>query len=318
MQKLADRKISLVIPIKDEADSLENLCSSVSRQTRQPDEIILVDGGSTDETVEIAKRIIVNQSEFKLIETLQASPGKGRNIGTENAAFEWIAYTDAGIILENDWLEKLVEKTEDVEVDVVYGNYTPIIESYFEKIATLAYVPAQNANSIRGKFIASCLIRKKVWTVSGGFPDLRAAEDLIFMEAAEKQNFNTAFAPDAVIHWKLRPNISSTFRKFALYSKYNVWAGRKWDWHYGVLKQYLILAPILFLAIFHAWWAIVAVLWLLARTTKRIFPHFNEFGLFELVNPLTFFGAAFLILVIDAATFVGWGQAILGKKSRFI
>ncbi len=309
-------KISLVIPVKNEAESLENLCLSINRQTRQPDEIILIDGGSTDKTVEIARKIAARQTEFKLIETPQASPGKGRNIGVENARFEWIAFTDAGIKLENYWLEKLVEKTvENSEIDIVYGNYAPVIGNYFEKIATLVYVPAQTANGIRGKSIASYLMRRKVWAAVGGFPDLRAAEDLIFMEVAEKQNFKIAFAPNALVHWQLRPNLSGTFRKFVLYSKHNVWADRQWDWHYGVLKHYIVLVPILLLTLFHSWWWFaVVVLWLFARTAKRILFHRYEFGWQTLFNPLIFFGAAFLILVIDAATFVGWGQAILEWK----
>lgn len=315
MQTPTDRKISLIIPIKDEAESLAMLCASINRQTRPPDEIILVDGGSTDETVRIAGEIAAHEPKLKLIETSQASPGKGRNIGTANARFEWIAYTDAGIVLGDDWLEKLVAKADkEGDADIIYGNYAPVVESYFEKIATLAYVPAQ-IWIIRGKFIASCLMRKRVWTASGGFPDLRAAEDLIFMEAVEKGNFKAAFAPDAMVHWKLRPNLSSTFRKFTLYSKYNVWAGRQRDWHYGVLKQYLVLIPSLFLTVFHIWWLSVLAIWLFARTVKRIFPHRNEYGWFVLFNPLTFFGTAFLILVIDAATFIGWGQAMRRRKA---
>lgn len=309
-------KISLIIPIKNEEQSLESLCSSIANQTRQPNEIILVDGGSTDRTVELAGQIILKQSNFRLIETPQASPGRGRNIGTENARCEWIAFTDAGIVLEPDWLEKLVEKAaEDEQTDIVYGNYAPVINNNFEKIAALAYVPAQIGDGIRGKSIASYLMRKKVWEAVGGFPDLRAAEDLMFMEAAEKQNFKFALAPDALIRWQLRPNLSSTFRKFVLYSKHNVWAGRQWDWHYGILKQYLVLIPFVLLSVFYSWWGIAfIVLWLIARTFKRILPHRSEFGLPTLLNPLIFFGAAFLILVIDAATFIGWGQALLGKR----
>lgn len=310
-------KISLVIPVKDEAESLEALCLSIARQTRQPDEIVLVDGGSTDETVKIAKKIAIKQTELKLVETPRASPGKGRNIGVENARFEWIAFTDAGIRLENDWLEKLVEKAvENPEIDIVYGNYAPVVGTYFEKIAALVYVPAQMANGIRGKFIASYLMRKEVWTTVGGFPDLRAAEDLMFMEAAEKSNFKIAFAPNALVHWQLRPNVSSTFKKFVLYSKHNVWAGRQWDWHYGVLKQYAVLLPILLLAFLQSWWwMIVVVLWLFARTAKRILPHRSEVGWQTLFNPIIFFGTAFLIVVVDAATFIGWGQAALEKRN---
>ncbi len=46
--KSSSLKISLVIPLYNEEDSLEKLVESINRQTFQPDEIILVDGGSTD------------------------------------------------------------------------------------------------------------------------------------------------------------------------------------------------------------------------------------------------------------------------------
>src|SRR5947208_3320536 len=106
-------EISLVIPVKNEEGSLENLYSSIRQQTRRPDEVVIVDGGSTDKTVEIGRRLSADESDFKFIETPQASPGRGRNIGIENARFEWIAFTDAGIKLEADWLKNLVGVVRD-------------------------------------------------------------------------------------------------------------------------------------------------------------------------------------------------------------
>ena len=105
-------KISLVIPVKDEETSLESLYKSICEQTRQPDEVLLVDGGSTDKTIELAQKLASGDLNLKVIETPQASPGKGRNIGAKNAENEWIAFTDAGIKLEKDWLEKLAAKVE--------------------------------------------------------------------------------------------------------------------------------------------------------------------------------------------------------------
>lgn len=309
-------KISLVIPVKNEEESLENLYRSICEQTHQPDEVVLVDGGSTDKTVEIAKKLKSGTFNFKIIETPQASPGKGRNIGVENAENDWIAFTDGGIKLEKDWLEKLVQVAEiSLETDIVYGNCSPVTETFFEKCAAISYIPPLRENQIRWKSIASYLMKKKVWEAVGGFPDLRAAEDLMFMEAAEEKGFIFDFAPEAKIHWFLRPDLTSTFRKFVLYSKHNVWAKRQWDWHYGIAKQYLIILPFIVLAVLHSpWWLIGILLWLMARTVKRIVPHRYEFGLMPLLNPVYFFSIMFLILVIDLATFIGWGQAILFKK----
>lgn len=311
-------QISLVIPMKNESDSLTQLVESIENQSFQPAEIILVDGGSTDGTVKIAERFCAEDSKIKLIKTPEASPGKGRNIGIEKAESEWIALTDAGIKLENDWLENLARTAENsLEADLIYGNFSPVIDSLFEKCAAISYVPALRENSIRGKSVASMLLRKRVWEQVGGFPDLRAAEDLMFMERAEKQGFKSAFAPDAKVYWQLRPNFLSTFQKFTLYSKHNVWAGRAWDWHYGVAKQYLVVLPFIVLAVFHSWFWVLGILaWLAARAAKRILAHRFEFGIKPLFNPLIFGGVALLILTIDAATFAGWIQAILNKNKN--
>jgi len=311
-----DGKISLVIPMKNESDSLAALIESIEKQTFQLDEIVLVDGGSTDKTVAIAEKFASENPKIRVIEQSAGSPGKNRNTGIEAARNEWIALTDAGIKLENDWLENLVKAAEkSPESDLVYGNFSPVLDSLFEKCAAISYVPALRENSIRGKSVASMLLRKKVWKAVGGFPDLRAAEDLMFMEAAEKQGFKSTSAPEAKVYWFLRPNFASTFQKFTLYSKHNVWAGRAWDWHYGVAKQYLFVLPFVVLAIFHSsFWLVGILLWLAARTAKRILAHRFEFGLSTLFNPLIFSGVALLILTIDAATFLGWAQAVLNKN----
>lgn len=306
-------KVSLVIPIKNETDSLFALIASINKQTFAPAEIVLVDGGSTDGTVELAEKLTRDDLRYRVIEAGKASPGRGRNIGVENAQNHWIAFTDAGIRLSDDWLEKLVKAVnKNPEPDIIYGAYSPMLNTTFEKCAALAYVPGKPRNQIRGKFIASCLLKKKVWETVGGFPDRRAAEDLMFMEAAEKHGFNVAYAPEAMVYWYLRPDLISTFQKFVLYSKHNVWAGRQWDWHYGILKQYLLVSPFIILAFLHDWWWLSVVAgWLCARTIKRILPHRHEYGLSPLYNPVYFFSVMFLILTIDFATFTGWVQATL-------
>lgn len=309
-------EISLVIPVYNEEESIEGLIENIEHQTLQPNEIIFVDGGSTDKTIDIIERTVRENSKFKLIKTLRASPGKGRNIGVENALYDWIVFTDAGITLDKNWIENLVKvRDNSPTADIVYGNYSPVANTFFEKCAAISYVPASQKNQIRGKAIVSCLLKRSVWESVGGFPDLRAAEDLIFMEDAEKKGAKPFFAFDANVYWHLRPNIASTFRKFVLYSKYNVWAGRQWDWHYGILKQYLLMLLFIVLSIIHSpLWLVAVFLWLIARTAKRILPHRFEFGWMPLINPVYFLSIMSLIIIIDAATFVGWIQALSNKE----
>lgn len=310
-------KISLVIPLFNEEETLEKLVESINRQTFPPDEVILVDGGSTDKTVEVFERFCAHNSIYKLVKTNRASPGKGRNIGVENARNQWIAFTDAGIALDKNWLAELAKIVEtDPKIEVVYGNSTPAINSFFDKIATFVYVAPLRKTGIRTRFIASSLIKKDVWQKVGGFPDLRAAEDLIFMEKIDEADFKTALAPAAMVFWQLRPTLRRTFEKFVLYSKHNVWINRQWDWHYGIARQYALMFPFVILAFLHnSWWLLVIAGWLFARTAKAILKHRYEFGWLPVFNPFIFFGTMFLISTIDLATIVGWIQAILYKKT---
>lgn len=305
--------VSLVVPVRNEEESIEQLIASILQQTLAPDEVILVDGGSTDRTVEIVERFAIENPHFRLIKTSGASPGIGRNIGIDAARSEWIALTDAGIWLEPDWLSQLA-RVATAETDFIYGYVETVMDNSFDKCATLAYIPPPDQNGIR-KSIASSLLRKSVWEDVGRFPDFRAAEDLIFMESIEKRGFKIGYAPEAIIHWHLRPDMTSTYKKFALYSKFNVIAGRQRYWQYGVLRQYLVLLAIgLFAAVFSWWILLLALGWISGRVLKKIVTNKSIFGWQPLFSPVLLLGTACVILVIDAATFVGWLQAYTSSK----
>lgn len=308
-------QVSLVIPVYNEEHSLPALYDSIKRQTRQPEEIVLVDAGSTDATLKLCAQLAASDARIKIVETGGATPGKGRNAGIAAAAHDWTALTDAGIRLDPRWLEQMVEAVAaDEEVEVVYGNFEPLTRNFFERCAALSYPPPKvlrPGGFMRGPSIASALLHRRVWQKVGGFPDMRAAEDLIFMEKIQEQGFKTAWAPDATVFWELQPTLARTFKKFVLYSKHNVWIGRQWDWHYGVARKYLFGLVFVLLAIVHSrWWLLVPVLGTCARVTKSIWNRREGRGVLWLMNPFQFAGVAVILLTIDAAAFWGWAQAL--------
>ncbi|GEM_PF-466380 len=312
--------VSLVIPVKDEESTIENLLQSIHRQTYAPDEIVIVDGGSRDRTIEMVKQAQALDKRIKLIEAGKATPGKGRNTGIAAAQNEWVALTDAGIKLETTWLERLVRTAErEPTAEVVYGNFEPLLETFFEQCAALVYLSLKvkrGAAWMRDSSVVSMLLRRRVWEEVGGFPDLRAAEDRIFMTRIEERGYKIAWSPEATAWWKLRPNLASTFQKFLLYSKVNVQAGWQRYWHYAVARKYLLGLPFILLAIFHQWWWILVPLaGTMARIAKSIWERREGRGLFWLLNPVQFMMVGIILLTIDAATFIGWGQALLERNS---
>jgi glycosyltransferase involved in cell wall biosynthesis len=316
-------KVSLVVPVKNEADSIEWLMSSVAGQTRLPDEMIVVDGGSEDGTPEIVEEWMNRRSlsDWGRVDRLdEATPGKGRNTGVAKAKYDWIAFTDAGIRAEADWLERLIEVAErDNRVDVVYGSYEPAAETFFERCAALAYVAPKRLRAgrrMRGPAIPSSLIRREVWESVGGFPDLRAAEDLIFMEAVESKGYKIAWAPQAVVWWRMPPTFGSVFRRFALYSMHNVRIGRQYDWHYGVARQYAVWIAFAILGfVLSGWFWLAPFIGYGARVAKGVWARREGRGLLWAMNPAQFAMVAAILLTIDAAMFAGWWNAIRCEHS---
>ena len=176
-------EVSVVVPVFNEERSIGLLLESLLRQTRLPDEVVMIDAGSTDATVEVIERYRKCGLPMTILRQGRLYPGEARNVGVEVAQSEIIAFTDAGIQLDPGWLEKLLEAMEtEPDTSVVYGSYEAVTDSYFTECAALAYVPARGGEEqkgIRGPVIFSSLMRKSVWNAVGGFAPYRAAEDLI-------------------------------------------------------------------------------------------------------------------------------------------
>ena len=318
MQK--DLGVSLVIPVRNEAGTISDLLASIHGQTFRAREVIFVDGGSVDDTVQILREAAGENSFLRVLEAKDATPGRGRNIGIEAASNDWIALADAGVWLEPTWLQYLVAEVErNPSVDVVFGAYEAQTPAFFQECAAAAYVaPKQQrpGGRMRGPFIASSLLRRSLWRTVGGFPDLRAAEDLIFMKRCQQLG-KIAWAPLAVVRWQIQPSLKSTYRRFALYSYHNVLAGHQRYWHYGIARKYLVALLIVILAAAHSRvWLFVLLLAAVARAAKAIWKYDENCRIAWLFNPARLMLVGTILAVIDLATFVGWGRALWDKTKN--
>ena len=101
--------ITVVIPAYNSEKYIARAIDSVLTQTHKPDEIIVVDDGSTDNTSEIARKY---EPSVKLIQQQNTGASVARNTGIEAATSEWIAFLDA----DDEWLpEKLKLQTEHLK-----------------------------------------------------------------------------------------------------------------------------------------------------------------------------------------------------------
>ena len=282
-------KISVIIPVKNEEDSIAGLLESLENQTRQPDEIVIVDGGSDDRTVPLINSYMRKGCPIRLIRTEHAYPGRGSNLAIANASYNLIAMTDAGIKPDRSWLENLSDRFDsDASLDVVYGTYEPVTDTFFKECLAIVCVAKKrliNSVMARSHFIASSMMHKRVWGAAGGFPDLRSAEDRIFMERIEKSGARIGFAPGAKVSWDIPGDLKTAFRRFSLYSTHDIAAGRWKDWHRPVLIMYMggavmALSGTLFSPV---WFAALAFL-ILLRAVNLIFDKSEGAAFFTKIN----------------------------------
>ena len=308
--------VAVVVPVRDEEDAVVPLVRSLRAQRLVPEEIVIVDGGSGDATVARARQAAEGDPSVRLLEIGPATPGRGRNVGAMGSTAPWIAFTDAGIEVDEHWLERLARFASE-DVDVVYGSYEPVVDAPFTEVASLAYVGRKTPSSVgpvRTRSIASCLLRRSVFDAVGGFPDLRAAEDRIFMDAVEAQGFRVACSPEAVVRWHLQPTTWRTFARFRSYSRHNVVARQEANWHYGVARQYAVATPLLLLALRWRKFALIPILGFFARGFRSIWLRRAGHGGLWPFDPRRIGAVSALLAVIDVATIVGWAEGLVARR----
>jgi glycosyltransferase involved in cell wall biosynthesis len=303
----------VVIPARDEGESIDALLDSLLRQRRRAAEIVVVDAGSRDDTADRVRRWSERVAAIRLVEAGEAYPGEARNAGIAAASFDWIALTDAGIRVDPDWLSGLWKAHEaEPEVEMVFGHYEPSVRGWVTELAVLTYIApceARDGRWWRGGSVASLLLRRDLWERCGRFPRYRAAEDLIFLEAAARDGCRTAAAPEAGVTWEIPDGVAATFRRFAGYSRHNLAAGRGRYWHRGVARIYVaagVLALVGATVTPAAWGVLVAGT--AARVGRSIWRRQAGSGVRAPWRPDRVLGVAAMQLLLDLAT--AWGALV--------
>jgi len=113
-------RISVVIRCFNEERHIGRLLTGLLKQTLRPQQIILVDSGSTDATLAIASRFPV---EIHAIEPEAFSFGRSLNIGCQAASGDLVAVVSAHVYpIYDTWLEELTAPFADSEVALTYGR----------------------------------------------------------------------------------------------------------------------------------------------------------------------------------------------------
>ncbi len=317
-------KASVIATVLNEKGAIERLLKSLDGQTRRPDEVVIADGGSTDGTLSILESWASSSSlPLRVLETPGANISEGRNAAISAATGDLIATTDAGVRLEDDWLEKLLAPFEGEgtgqAVSVAAGWFVPDPQTVFETAMGATVLP-QLRDVNPETFLPSSrsvAFRKAAWEACGGYPEwLDYCEDLIFDLCLRDLYSPFAFAAEAIVHFRPRGTLKAFFKQYYQYArgdgKADLWRKR----HAIRYLTYLVLGPLLvILALVHSpWWWLALLAGLAVYTStpyRRLWPMLAPFGVVQRVQ------AVILVPVIrvvgDLAKMVGYPVGVVWR-----
>ena len=206
---------SIVIRALNEAAHLPALLDSIAKQSVQPDELILVDSGSTDESVAIAERY---GAEIVHIPPGDFTFGRALNWGCDAAKGEILIFVSAHVYaLDENWLSQLVAPFEDPGVGVSYGGQTGDHRSNFAELQLMArWFPEEGTLDQDNSFCnnANCAVRRSLWETYGYDEALPGLEDMAFAREIRSAGHCVAYVPEAKIAHVHEEGIRQTFNRY--------------------------------------------------------------------------------------------------------
>lgn len=224
--------VSVVATVLDEAESLPWLLDSLATQARFPDEVVICDGGSTDDTLQLLEA--ESRLPLRVIQRPGANISQGRNAAIKAATGEIIAVADAGVCLSPQWLEKIVAPFENGAVQAVAGTFVPAPQTVLEMAMGATVIPEIWELADLDRYPPSSrsfAFRKRAWETAGGYPEwIDYCEDLIFDRRLRERYGQFVFVPEAVVDFRPRSSMWALWRQYRQYARgdgqANLWPGQ--------------------------------------------------------------------------------------------
>ncbi len=176
-------KISVIIPTLNESDNIGNLLYDLSKQLHKPDEIIVVDGKSTDTT----KKIIRAFKNVTLL-TTEPNPARQRTIGGEKAKNELLIFLDADVRMKKDFLKRVEKSYKKKKFSIACPYYLPhksnmLIICVYYFFNSMFFLWQKISPSGAGSCI---IVTKNVFKKIYGFNSAFRYDDIAFIRKASK------------------------------------------------------------------------------------------------------------------------------------
>ena len=188
-------KVSIIIPVFNKDKYISATIESILRQKFTDYEVIAVNDGSTDNSLQILKKYEEKDSRLFVIDIPNGGVSNARNVGLSYASGEWIQFLDGDDKIDEEYLENAVEIAEAVNADILFTKFQMVNSiGQVVKEVTVEQTGCFGQNELCGFFanqqyengfygyISNKLIRKMILDKSGAkFPvGIKLAEDLDF------------------------------------------------------------------------------------------------------------------------------------------
>ena len=232
--------ISMIFPFYNEEKTIGLTINSLRHQTMKVNEIIFVDSGSNDNTVEIINECKLSYPELdiKILYNGEMYPSNSINMGINETRNNMIMYMDCGLLIPNNWIESQIEEYKSNKADIVSGK----IFTYGTNIIDKCFVSHTYGFKNKCICLTGSLINKNIFEKTGLFiEDCRAGYDVDFANKVKMAGFSRAINDNVQLEY-YGTNYSDTvrdgYKKVKLYSK-SAWKA------YGDKKPYIYSSVIL-------------------------------------------------------------------------
>ena len=255
--------VSVVILTKNSSLTLKKCLESVFNQKRNPDEVIVVDGSSKDDTLNIAKGYAV-----KIVEEPGLGFGHARNLGVKEAKGDLIFFIDSDCYAEPQWIESALPHFRNAEIAGVTGptylwNTNDGVARFIAFIGGRMNMPTTEHNVKTVPTMNLALRRQIILDVGGFDPNLNRGEDTDITYKITRYN-EIIYEPKAVVYFRGSTNLKMASKKCInhfigagqLYAKYGY--NQAFEKFNLLLRGIILFAALL--SLFLAPWYIPAIL----------------------------------------------------------
>ncbi len=310
--------ISLVITVKNELTNIKEWFQSIQKQKKNPDEIIVVDGMSTDGTWEWLQSIA---SQNIRVFQKEGNIATGRNYAITQARGEIIVVTDAGCIYGETWLKEIVEPLEKDDLKASTTAFKPWFkktDNLIQYLIAAATIPRER--EFKKSWLPSsrsfaCV--KSLWTDVGGYPEwIPYCEDVIFDITIQKKGVEIAHVENTLVAWRPRHTLGAFMRQLYNYTRSDAHGKLFYERQIVRFCVYIGLLGLIYGMVYYPLLFGLILMVCGAIYMKKFWFRFFEFGK-PLPSMIRVFGYMLLIPVIavgDIAKMCGW---IVGIGERW-